>query len=252
MPEVHAKLSASGAKRWMACPKSVELEALFQEEETSYAEEGTIAHAWCDKILRAIIEKGINPDQAKKIAEGCQTSEMKSAVLNYIDYCLEVYNEHAMKGPDALALVEQRLDFSKWVPGGFGTGDFSAYGGEILDIIDFKYGKGVRVSARENPQLRLYGLGALEDIGWIYPVKKIRMHIVQPRLDSISVEELDVLELSRWAKDYVKPKADQAENGTGEYNPTPEGCKFCKAKALCKHRASSILGTITKIMKGTE
>lgn len=253
MPEVHAKLSASGAKRWMTCPKSVKLEKLFPEDSTTYAEEGTQAHAWCEKILRSIIEEGIEgPEEFQEMLSEITDKDMRAAVATYVDYCLEVYNQHSLTGPDALALIEQRLDFSEWVPGGFGTGDFSAYGGEVMDIIDFKYGKGVRISARNNPQLRLYALGALNDIGWIYPVKKVRMHIIQPRLDSISVEELEIEELKAWADNEVRPKAKTAEKGAGSYNPTPEGCKFCKAKALCKHRASSLLDTVIRIMKGNE
>lgn len=254
MPEVHAKLSASGAKRWMACPRSVALEAKFEEKSSDFAEEGTQAHAMAESLLNY----RLHPDKDFAVRAFAEFQkiykekdpEMFGYVMQYVEYCLDIYDQACLKEEDALACVEERLDFSHIVPEGFGTGDFSVYTNDTLDIIDLKYGKGVKVEAVDNPQLRLYAIGAIKTIGWVYDIKKVRTHIVQPRLNHIDTEELTIDELMQWANDKVKPAARLAYNDEGQYNPTPEGCKFCKAKSICRARAAHYINTISTIIGG--
>lgn len=252
MPEVHAKLSASGAKRWLACPKSVALESYFPEVRTDYAEEGTKAHAYGEWFLNKYIEYGtleVKEVFDKSVALKNEDPEMHANVTAYVEYCIDKYLERSMQYGNAIMLVEERLDFSNIVPGGFGTGDCLIISNNTLDIIDLKYGKGVPVSAEENPQLRLYAVGALNDLECIYGnLENISTTIFQPRLKSIETEVLLKDELLLWAKDYVAPKAKMADKNKGSYNPGEEQCKFCKAKATCRARANKILSSIQKIL----
>ena len=144
--------------------------------------------------------------------------------------------------PDAMIILETRLDFSKYVPGGFGTGDCVIIAEPILDVIDFKYGKGHRVEAEDNPQMQLYGLGALEQFGDLYEIKTVRMTIFQPRLSGIEdSSEKTVKELTSWGKSYVKPRAKLADKGEGDFAPSEEACRFCRAKNQCRARAEENL-----------
>jgi hypothetical protein len=149
---------------------------------------------------------------------------------------MNLYDEACVNTPDAKLLSEQRLNFSRWVPDGFGTGDALIVADDVLHVIDYKYGKGVPIQAEGNPQLRLYGLGALDAYGDLYNIQLVSMHIVQPRLDSTSSETLTVEGLLQWAEDYVVPRAKMAMVGDGDPNPG-EWCRFCKARANCRARA---------------
>ena len=137
-------------------------------------------------------------------------------------------------------MTEQRLDFSAYVPEGFGTGDVIILADHVLHIIDLKYGKGVGVSAEENPQLRLYGLGALETFGMLYEINYIKTTIIQPRIDNVSSEELPVDILIQWGENTVKPLAALAMEGKGEFK-VGDHCKFCKARKTCRARAEANL-----------
>lgn len=236
----HAKLSASGAKRWMACPKSVALEEMTPEETSEFAEEGTKAHELGEKVLSRIIYGTKMPPQ--------EDPTMEHYVGMYVDACIESYEAEKLNHPDAIALIEQKVDFSNWVPGGFGTCDFMVIAGRRLIIHDMKYGKGVPVTAEDNPQIRLYALGALNEYGWIYDIEEVEMHIDQPRLASFTTEILSVKELLEWAKE-VRKKALLADNDEGEFNPG-EHCKFCRVRATCKARANSMLEIIQNIIIG--
>lgn len=237
----HAKLSASGSKRWLSCPGSVGLEAMFTREDNSdFAAEGTAAHE-LSEIHLAFLSNHITKAQHKKKLDAGKkgqfySQEMEDHVQTYIDVVIERINEARAKTPDATILFEARLDFSPWVPEGFGTGDVVIIADGTLDLIDLKYGKGVPVSAEDNSQLRLYGLGAINGFSFLYDVQTVRMTIVQPRLDSVSTEEMSVEELLQWADEVVKPGADLAVTGKG---PTAAGdhCKFCKARSECRTRA---------------
>lgn len=247
----HAILSASGAKRWMACPPSARLEEKlhdrFGEQSSPFAAEGTKAHSLAElKLLR---EKGRLGDtdginqfnyDARRKALGDIPKEMDAATDLYADIIIEKYLSARKVSPDAKLMLEQRLDFSKWVPHGFGTGDAVIVSDAILDVSDLKYGKGVRVDAKENPQARCYGLGAIDAFGDLYGFQTVRNTIIQPRLDHITEEQLSRTELLDWADAELTPKAQLAWAGDGEFHPG-EHCKFCAARAICYARAAQAM-----------
>lgn len=241
----HAHLSASGSSRWMACPPSAELEKDFPDSSSVFAEEGTAAHEFSEIILHYELKNTDDAEFKKQYDAFKESNEFYSQsmldyVQSYVDVVLERVNEAYAKTPDALVLVEQRLDFSEWVPEGFGTGDVLIIADGQLEVIDLKYGKGVPVDAEGNPQMRLYGLGALSQYNILYDIERVRMTIVQPRLDSISSETMTAEEITKWADEEVKPKALMAWNGEGEFSPG-EHCRFCKVNAVCKARADENL-----------
>ena len=241
MPDVHAKLSASGAYRWMACTPSAELESQFEDRESSYAKEGTLAHSVAELKLRLAngeLTKAQYDKKRKKLGE--IPTDMDAYTDAYADIVIERLNEARHYCPDATLMIEQRLNFSKYVPDGFGTGDAVIVSDHSIEVIDLKYGKGVQVFAEENPQARLYATGAYLEFGMLYDAPTVRSTIVQPRLDHISVEELTTTELLKWAEEVVKPKALLAIKGEGEFHAGAH-CKFCKAAQVCRARAEEAL-----------
>lgn len=246
MPDIHAKLSASGSKRWLSCTPSVRLEEEFPEQTSTYAEEGTYAHALAEILLRNKLEL-ITAKEYKKLANALQKEYQQyhnEALIEYVEAyantVLELYAEAKAITPDAIIALETRVDFSKWVPEGFGTGDVIIIADGVLNVVDLKFGQGVRVDAEDNPQLKLYALGAYEAFDMLYDIHQVRMTIIQPRLDHISSSELVIEDLLEWADTYVKPRAELAFNGEGDFVPG-EHCKFCKAKATCRARAKEQL-----------
>ncbi|MBT2288000.1 DUF2800 domain-containing protein [Paenibacillus albidus] len=240
----HAKLSASGSKRWLSCPPSAELESHFEETTSDFAEEGTAAHELSEIWLKYHLSQ-IKPWERGKLWKQAQkgkyySREMEDYVQGYIAIVLERVNEARKRSKDAAVLLEQRLDFSAWVPDGFGTGDVLIIADGIMEVIDLKYGKGVPVSAEDNSQMRLYGLGALDGYGYLYDIQTVRMTIVQPRLDSVSTEDLPAADLLAWGDDYVKPRADKAAAGEGEF-AAGDHCRFCRARSTCRKRAEENL-----------
>lgn len=236
----HAILSASGASRWMACTPSARLEQNFENKTSEYAAEGTLAHELGELKLRKELEglstRSFN-SKVKKIQEDkLYTADMPDYVDMYVETCLERVSEAKAKTPDALFKIEQRLDFSEWVPEGFGTGDFVIIADGTMEVCDLKYGKGVPVSANNNKQMMLYALGAISEFSFLYDIEKVRITIIQPRLDNISTFEVTVEELIKWAEEYVKPKAELAIKGEGEFC-AGDHCRFCRAKAVCRARA---------------
>lgn len=240
MPDVHALLGPSGAKRWMSCTPSVRLEEQFPDSSSEYADEGTLAHSLAETILRynngEISKKAFSTRFNKIKADPMYNQEMQDYIEDYTQRVWEIANEMKASCPDALILFEQRLDFSEYVPDGFGRGDVVIVADDMINIIDLKYGKGVGVSAEDNPQLRLYGLGAYLEHSMLYDIRKVRMTIIQPRLENISVEELTAEELLDWAEREVQPKAAQAYAGEGEFK-VGDHCWFCKARVTCRARA---------------
>ncbi|MBE6056886.1 DUF2800 domain-containing protein [Clostridium sp.] len=236
----HAILSASGASRWLACPPSARLEENYPNKSSEFAKEGTLAHELGElglkKNLELISTRKYNSEFKKIEADKLFTKDMPDYVEVYVDTCMEKVAEAKAKTPDALFKIEQRLDFSEWVPDGFGTGDFVIIADGTMEICDLKYGKGVPVSAIGNKQMRLYALGAIAEFNFLYDIKKIKMTIIQPRLDSISTDEMMVEELLKWAEEELKPIAKLAYEGKGEFC-AGDHCKFCRAKAVCKARA---------------
>ena len=238
MAKKHALLGASSSARWLVCTPSARLEAMFPDEQSPYAAEGTVAHDLAEAILRHKLEG----KKAPKLDD--YSAEMIEAVNRYVDICEEKVNEARARSSDAEAMIEARLDFSRWVPEGFGTGDMVIVADGILEVIDLKYGKGVPVSAVENTQMRLYALGAYDVNEFLYDVKTVRMTIVQPRLDSVSTDEMALEELLDWGED-IKPIAQRAWEGEGECTPC-DYCNFCKARHTCRALADTCLDTFYK------
>lgn len=236
---IHAKLSASGAKKWLACPGSVVLESRFPDEGSAYAAEGTAAHSLGEAKIRLAVKELTNAKYQKAIKDLPITEEMEGYTDGYRDFVLERFNAARAKTPDAKLLLEQRLDFSEFVPEGFGTGDCIIVAAHELEIIDLKYGAGVVVSAEGNPQLRLYALGALEAWDMLYGIDTVTMTIYQPRRDNISTETVSASELLRWGE-AVREKARLANSGTEDCfagSHCDEG--FCKARPICRAYADS-------------
>ena len=241
----HAILSASSSHRWLKCPPSVELEKGFENKTSIFAEEGTLAHELGELSLRyqlGEITKRNYDSKVKKLITSNElyTNDMPDYVEIYTDTCMEKVAAAKATTPDAIAIVEQKLDFSQWVPEGFGTGDFVIIADGTMEICDLKYGKGVQVSAIDNSQMRLYALGAITEFSFLYDIQNVKMTIIQPRLDSISTDEMTAEDLIKWADEYVKPRAELAIKGEGEFC-AGDHCKFCKAKAVCKARADKNL-----------
>lgn len=241
----HAVLSASGAHRWMACTPSAALEKDIPDQSSEFAMEGTAAHELSEIYLMhetGEISKLARTRRINKFRENSTyfTEDMIDYVEKYVDVVVEKMNEAKARSSDAIVLLEQRLDFSEWVPNGFGTGDVVIISDGTLEVIDLKYGKGVAVSAVDNPQLRLYGLGAFNQYDMLYDIENITMTIVQPRLDSVSSETMDAKTLVDWAEQEVKPKADLAWDGEGEF-VAGDHCRFCKIRATCRARAEENL-----------
>lgn len=229
----------------MECPPSAMLERGFPNETSSYAEEGSYAHALAELKLSRAVANTVKPRAFKKMLAELQADPLFSTSLDeYVDLYVSQVTERYMAAvdtcKDALALLEQKLDFSQWVPGGFGTGDVVIIADDVVEVIDLKYGKGVPVSAENNPQTRLYGLGAVDTYGALYDFSRVRMTIIQPRLDSISTEEMTVEDLVAWGDEYVKPRAALAIAGEGEYR-AGDHCRFCKARATCRARGEANL-----------
>lgn len=238
MAKKHALLGASSSARWLVCTPSARLEAMFPDEQSPYAAEGTVAHDLAESILRHKLEG----KKAPKLDD--YSTEMVEAVSLYVDICEEKVNEARARSSDAEAMIEARLDFSRWVPDGFGTGDMVIVADGILEVIDLKYGKGVPVSAIENTQMRLYALGAYDINEFLYDIKSVRMTIVQPRLDSISTDEMALEELLDWGEE-IKPIAQRAFRGEGECTPC-DYCNFCKARHTCRALADTCLTAFYK------
>lgn len=212
----HALLSASSSARWLACPPSAVAAEAYPRQDNAFTQEGTLAH----EVAEAVARGASLPDGA--------TAEMVEHAKGYRDYIQE-----QIKEPGAVILLERRVDYSDWVPGGFGTCDCIIIQGDTLIIIDYKYGVGVPVSATDNSQLRLYALGALNDYGIAYNIKRVEMHIYQPRINNISVDSITVDELLAWAEGTVKPTAAKAAKGEGDYKAGPH-CKFCPHAGSCR------------------
>lgn len=240
----HAVLSASASSRWLHCTPSARLERKFPDTSSPYAEEGTRAHAYAERFLNLFLETG------KTAVVINDNAEMQEAVQAYVNICVEKINEARTASPDAQIKVEQRLDFSRWVPEGFGTGDMVMVSDKYFEIVDLKYGKGVPVSAVNNSQMRLYALGMYEAFGYLYGADEVRMTIVQPRLDSVSTETISVDDLLTWGEE-VKKKAKVAFKGDGEFC-AGNHCRFCKARNTCRAHADYELKNVKEDMQTAE
>ncbi|WP_312099037.1 DUF2800 domain-containing protein [Corynebacterium dentalis] len=223
----HAILSASGANRWLHCTPSALIETRYPDTTSDAADQGTAAHELAEHKLRALLGSAtVRPESL------WHDEEMEDHTDAYADHVMAELARTKAGSPAAFCSIEERLDFSHIVPDGFGTGDAIIVGDDTMTIIDLKYGKGVEVSAENNPQMRLYALGALARYGMIYDIHKIRMVIFQPRLNNVSVDEATVGDLLQWASEVVEPTAAKAAAGEGELTPG-SWCTFCKHSARC-------------------
>lgn len=243
MPGTHALLSPSAAHRWLNCTAAPRLEQAAPDNETDYAAEGTLAHAYCARHLKTYLGLDVT-DEDREIEQygRYHTGEMDEYTETYKTIILEKYNAAKVHTKDALLLVETRLDFSNYVPEAFGTADAIIIADGTMEIIDFKYGKGVRISAKENPQMKIYAIGAYDRFSFEYDIQSVRMAIVQPRIDNLSEYELTTAELIDWAENTLAPKAKEAFEGKGEQVPGP-WCQFCKVKAQCRKLARQAIDT---------
>lgn len=246
-PGLHAVLSASGAKRWLSCPPSARLEEKLRErigledKGSPYAREGTKAHELAELKLRRELGEINNYNFTERVKQlGDIPKDMDEATDFYCAVVFERLFEARRTCPDAKIILETRLDFSNWVPHGFGTGDCIIVSDQILDVIDYKHGVGVPVDAVDNPQTRLYMLGAINLLGCLYDFEKVRGTIIQPRLDSITEETMTRENLLDWANTEVVEGAKLAWEGKGEFLPG-DHCRFCAAKAVCSARAAAAL-----------
>ena len=231
----HAILSASSSHRWLHCLPSARLELEFKDTSGTAADEGTAAHALSEHKLK----KALHIRSKRPISE-YDSDEMEECTDAYVDFVMEQVELARNFCNDPIILIEKRLDFSCYVPDGFGTGDCLIISDDRLHIVDFKYGMGVLVDAVDNPQMKLYALGALEIYESLYDINEVSMTIFQPRRENVSTWTVPVEELKCWAEEELKPKAVKAYNGEGEYIPG-EWCTFCKAAVRCRARAEEKL-----------
>lgn len=236
----HAILSASASHRWLKCSPSARWELKFPDKTSAYAEEGTRAHALAEKTLKEF-RNGGSPEVVSDDAE------MKEAIQSYVDTVVEKFTEARQASPDARLLVEQHLDFSKYVPEGFGTGDCLIISDKILEVCDLKYGKGVEVSAQGNSQMRLYALGAIEAQEMFWGFDKVRMTIIQPRIGNISSEEMSVEDLKAWGA-IAHQRALLAFEGKGE-PVAGDHCRFCRCRTVCRTYADYMTAPLKEAFK---
>lgn len=246
----HALLSASGAKRWLNCTPSPRLEEHFPEETSTYAEEGTLAHELAELVLSNKTILIMEPKQYSKALKNIKANplyseDMPDYVQIHVDYVLEQYNAAKKRDKFAVILIEERVDFTHLVAEGFGTCDVIIIAEGVLEVIDLKYGAGVRVAAEDNDQLKLYGSGALEKYDMLYGIHTVKLTITQPRMDSISSWEITAEQLRAWGENVVKPTALIAYEGAGEQK-TGDWCKFCKASPKCKAQNEQALEAAKK------
>lgn len=245
----HAKLSASGASRWATCPGSVQMEEGIPDRESIYAQEGTLAHEMSELKLKHYLDpKGFGKRKLNAAIKKLKENELYQAEMDsYTDTYVDFIKEKALSFPSNPYIeIEKRVDFSRWVDGGFGTCDCVLIHGSTLSIIDLKYGKGVPVSAEQNEQLILYALGAYDAFNLIYNLDKIELNIVQPRINNFTTWEISLTELLLWG-DYFKVQAEKALGGNGELVPSAKACKFCKARDICTARAENNLSLESEI-----
>jgi hypothetical protein len=231
----HAILSASGAHRWLECTPAARLELEFKDQESTAAAQGTAAHNLCEHKLK----KALHIRSKRPVSE-FNDAEMEEHSDAYVEYVLEQLEEVKKNCKDPLVLIEERLDFSCYVPEGFGTADTIIIGDKNLHIIDMKYGQGILVYAEDNPQMKLYALGALASYESLYDIEEVTMHIFQPRRENVSAWTISVDELKKWAENDLKVKAKMAFEGKGEYIPG-DWCTFCRAAVKCRARADEKL-----------
>jgi len=242
----HALLSASGASRWINCTPSPRLEESFANESSPFAEEGTLAHEFAElllkKQLKIITGKEYTKLASPHVANKFYSDEMLEEVQKHVEYVKQQFAAAKRRDPHAIILIEEKVDITHLIEDGFGTCDVIIIGNGTLEVIDLKYGKGLRVSAENNAQLKLYGAGALEAYELLHDIDNVRLTVTQPRMDSISSWDISVEDLAQWGQEVVKPKAVEAYAGRGE-QVVGDWCQFCKASPRCKAQAANAIET---------
>ena len=233
----HAVLSASSSERWLNCPPSARLCEAYENKGSDYAAEGTDAHTLCEYRLKQAL--GI-PAEDPIENLSWYNEEMEECAAGYAAYVVELLETAKQTCSDPVVMIEQRVDFSRWVQEGFGTADCILIADGVLNIVDYKHGKGVEVSAEGNTQLSLYSLGALEIFDGIYDIDRVCVHIFQPRKSNVVSFMMDKADLYQWADTELTEKAQLAYEGQGSFS-CGEWCRFCKAKAECRERAEANL-----------
>ena len=237
MAAKHAVLSASSSQRWLNCPPSARLCEAYADKGSDYAAEGTDAHTLCEYRLKQAL--GI-PAEDPVENLSWYNEEMEECAAEYVAYVMELLEIAKQTCPDPVVMIEQRVNFSRWVQDGFGTADCILIADGVLNIVDYKHGQGVEVSAEGNPQLSLYSLGALEIFDGIYDIDKVCTHIFQPRKSNVSRSTMEKADLYEWADTELTQKARLAYEGQGNFS-YGEWCRFCRAKAECRERAKANL-----------
>lgn len=231
----HALLSPSSAHRWLNCTAAPRLEANVEDKGSDFAAEGTLAHAYCAQKLKDLLGLPTDDEQVEiaDLYDDYHSGEMEEYTDAYVAIVLAKYNDAKERTPDAQLLVETRLSFENYIPDAFGTADAIIIADGTMEVIDFKYGKGVKVSAVDNPQMMIYALGAYDKFSFDYNIERVKMTIVQPRIDNLSEDERSVKDLLAWAADTLTPKAREAYAGNGPQVPG-SWCQFCKVKSQCR------------------
>lgn len=250
--EKHALLSASSASKWLNCTPSARLEEKADNKTSKYMAEGTLAHAIAEFKVKtyffdALPKRKYNSELKKFEKDENYNSEMLGHTETYLEYIKSIALQYKVA---PFVSIEKKVDYGKYAKDGFGTADCLIMGGDTLHVIDFKYGKGVEVSAEENPQMKLYALGAYEELKLFYVIENVVLTIIQPRLDNISEYKLKIEDLLKWGSEVVKPKADLAFAGLGDATPG-EYCRFCRVKGSCKARADKNLKAVKKVKEAT-
>lgn len=243
MPSVHALLGPSGAHRWMACPPSARWEATLPDSTSEHAAEGTLAHSLCEIKLKAQIDRihGKKPVMRgiKKVqSDPLYTESMESYTDQYVDAVMTDYEAYVLAGMNPELFVEVQLDISNWAPESFGTSDAVIICDDRIHVYDFKYGKGVPVSAEHNPQMMMYALGAYDEFSMVCEPRLFMMTIVQPRIGNLSEWSISLEELLSWGGDTLAPAAHQAFQGKGDWNPGEAQCRFCRGRFRCRFNAA--------------
>lgn len=234
MPSNHALLGPSSSKRWLSCTPSARLTENYEDKESVFAKEGTLAHSFAEYKLNKAIGKAITEPEKNEF----YSTEIEECTNAYVSYIIELYEQAKKKCKDPILLVEQEVSLTEYVEGCFGTCDSLIASDDTLYIVDYKHGRGIPVNAENNTQMMMYALGALLIFDSLYDIKKIHMTIFQPRLSNISTFEMEKEELLDWAENILKPRALMAYKGVGEYH-CGEWCTFCKARSTCRERAKS-------------
>lgn len=236
----HALLSPSSAKRWLTCTPSAVFGQQFPRRESAAADEGAVAHS-LGELLISYKRGDLTNKEFRTQLKTIEQSEFYNKAMyehcdNYATYVMERFNYAKAQNPEAELFVEQKLSMEPHVPEGFGTGDVGIIYAPVIEIIDLKYGEGVLVNAVENDQLMLYGLGWLQEFGWLHDLQLVRMTIYQPRRDYVTTYEITVMELLGWADQVVAPQAAKAMAGEGDFVAGAH-CMFCPAELHCKAKA---------------